>query len=1170
MMNQSFLIKYVETAAESITNATGCVTCKSFIESFTPSDVTLPFDIDHVTGKELQQFLQKLKVILTDNQQEKWTVRVNAMKQLRLVISKKLHLKHQKEFYNSLRQMNEELLKNMKDLRSQIRRETCITLSYIAEASTNLPYSETQIDQFFELHLPVMLTLINNAKKIMSSSVALCIVFILAYIQSPKFITILCEEIQMSKAKEVRRFCLCFLKNILAYWPGMQLTPVDVTDSRKLSNSQKTIITSLAPNIGDALMKGLTDADVGARLSAKDAYRAMKSSILQSQADIIYSKLDKRKKKELNEESDLLSNRGRFVERQASSSSVTGALSSRTIKRPTTTISQPGTRQNSPSKYRQNPVTSYRSKMLEKRDQSPSNRSAVSAIITPGAKKKTTPDNHRSYLSRRRTNTDLGKTPIKKENKTLTRRTPNDSFGYPRKFDRSDEERSEVSVRSINSTLSTKRNYSRYRNRRLSNDQDNSSFKERNLPVNEIIGMMGNQSQNNNEEGLYQLKRLLERNRAIKNGKISGNEIFINKIEMKKITETFLQQLHSYGSKTNTNLFESLETFISYYGEQLNFWLYSLLLRIWHRLTSKPPMGIKSKFENLIDVIQSTFTGETQFLITVRYLTDDAQISPPFAKGLALNFISNLFQDSKIPKDILMDGYLRTSEHALLLGIGRPNTSLNENIIIEECRRIMKKFVVNVLALAEKLQNIRSESTSMITLARQADLLLIYLFNLNMDEILRFISDLPKSSHEFISERLKMRVEPESETESNISQKDSNSSSDNNSQLASHHHQNQSSNDINDYLEKNVFIHQTSFMKLSEHEEMPSPKITIIKSTLHNLVTRMKDTWKKVNNRLKIDNMESKKISTRNYKNDEKFIERNIEIIKNCRPNDLLEHNTKNGNHTNGNNDMALSEVARPLSTIIESPTIMENNNDRILNGISMELYYSIMAAHEFEKMTDINCRRLLQLLFCCHRSSSISIVVTSMKLMKLLLLLIPVQMAPLLKLISNELFLNPSQQFLIVVEYFNSNKMVCSDMATHYSASELLPILLHFMNEEVRKVRSHDNMPNHHNGTDQKSKEHDCIPFLILINTMECAMMTVKECRTSEIVANLFPSFLPALKEAWDVQSCSNVRRAVVYLLTEYYIHVGDELYDLLTPIDSAKIRLLEIFVAKRIQNRN
>ncbi|KAI3387031.1 hypothetical protein SNEBB_002888 [Seison nebaliae] len=282
------------------------------------------------------------------------------------------------------------------------------------------------------------------------------------------------------------------------------------------------------------------------------------------------------------------------------------------------------------------------------------------------------------------------------------------------------------------------------------------------------------------------------------------------------------------------------------------------------------------------------------------------------------------------------------------------------------------------------------------------------------------------------------------------SQKDSNSSSD--SQLAS-----QRTN-----MQIDESYRSNGIMKENRKSENQSSNIwKRMESTLHNLITRMKDMCKKVNNRLKIDNMESKKISTRTkyHRMMRSLLKEIIKIIKNCRPNDLHEYNTKNGNHTNGNSDMTISEVSRPLSTIIESSTIVENNNDRILNGISMELYYSILTAHEFEKMTDINCRRLLQLLCCCHPSSSISIVVTSMKLMKLLLLLIPVQMALLLKLIFNELFLKSITTFLLRIIPISIFIISLKDVHIEYkSIYQNLEKLLKFSIGEVLECLEGDN----------------------------------------------------------------------------------------------------------------
>jgi CLIP-associating protein 1/2 len=103
------------------------------------------------------------------------------------------------EFFRNLRQLDLPLVATVKDLRSQIVREACITLAFMSIRLTN------RFERTAEGVLPAMINLIQNSVKIISTSSAVGMRYIVTNTQSAKLIPLILTGIE-SKSKEIRRF----------------------------------------------------------------------------------------------------------------------------------------------------------------------------------------------------------------------------------------------------------------------------------------------------------------------------------------------------------------------------------------------------------------------------------------------------------------------------------------------------------------------------------------------------------------------------------------------------------------------------------------------------------------------------------------------------------------------------------------------------------------------------------------------------------------------------------------------------------------------------------------------------------------------------------------------------------------------------------------------------
>lgn len=221
--------------------------------------------------KEVKDEINEIKSVLEDINLE-WERRTNALRRFRnLLIDKNDH----SEVIASLKQLELAFQCSLKDLRSRIVKECCITIAYIS-----LKLGQ-KCDRFVESFLQLLINLIQNSVRIMSSSSIVCLRFVIQHTPSSRFIPIISHNVT-SKAKDIRRHSCELVYQYLQAWP-------------------KSIIERNASVISEDIKRGLNDADLEARAFSRKAYWAF-AAHCKDQANTLFNSLDQSKRKLLQKD----------------------------------------------------------------------------------------------------------------------------------------------------------------------------------------------------------------------------------------------------------------------------------------------------------------------------------------------------------------------------------------------------------------------------------------------------------------------------------------------------------------------------------------------------------------------------------------------------------------------------------------------------------------------------------------------------------------------------------------------------------------------------------------------------------------------------------------------------------------------------------------------------
>ncbi|XP_046398507.1 CLIP-associating protein 1-A isoform X5 [Ischnura elegans] len=214
------------------------------------------------SARELEEQMNAIKSTVSDASKD-WDKRVDALKKVRSVVI--AGGSNFDEFHNHLRQLEPAFQLSVKDLRSQVVREACISIAYLSQQLGQ------KFDHFAEALLPCLINLIMNCAKIVASSGIVTIRFVIRSTHSPRLVPIVASGLS-SKSKDIRRATCDFLHQLLHTWSTHVL-------ERHLALLQ------------DAIRKGIADADPEARASARKAFWAF-ADHFRDQADSLLNSLD--------------------------------------------------------------------------------------------------------------------------------------------------------------------------------------------------------------------------------------------------------------------------------------------------------------------------------------------------------------------------------------------------------------------------------------------------------------------------------------------------------------------------------------------------------------------------------------------------------------------------------------------------------------------------------------------------------------------------------------------------------------------------------------------------------------------------------------------------------------------------------------------------------------
>lgn len=247
------------------TGQAGAVDEEGFVKAFNDVPTVQIFSV-----RDLDDSFNKIRAIIADPNQD-WNKRVDAIKKVRSLLLAGAH--NYEEFYSQLRLLDVPFQTTVKDLRSQVVREACVTIAFMSQCLGN------RLDQFAEFLVPVLINLIQNSAKVIASAGQVCLSFIVRYTHCGRLVPHICAGLS-SKSREIRRAACKFLHTILSSWPG-------------------NILSKHSALLHNAIASAIADADQEVRGTARKAFWAFKDQF-PDQADALLNSLDATYKRSLH------------------------------------------------------------------------------------------------------------------------------------------------------------------------------------------------------------------------------------------------------------------------------------------------------------------------------------------------------------------------------------------------------------------------------------------------------------------------------------------------------------------------------------------------------------------------------------------------------------------------------------------------------------------------------------------------------------------------------------------------------------------------------------------------------------------------------------------------------------------------------------------------------
>uniref|UniRef100_A0A914W2I6 TOG domain-containing protein n=1 Tax=Plectus sambesii TaxID=2011161 RepID=A0A914W2I6_9BILA len=617
------------TVTARYAGSAGAVSEEQFEKAFT--DVP---KLEIYSAKELIANMQQVRDSLSDPNND-WNKRVDSLKKLRSILIG--GATNFSEFQTELKLLEVPLQLAVKDLRSQVVREACISIALYAERL------ELKLERLVEAVFHVLINLIQNSAKVMATSGLVACRYIIQSVRTPKLIPIVTSHIN-SKSREIRRTCCDFITLILANWEPH-------TVERNI------------PLLVDAIKQGLNDADPDARACSRKAYHALADNF-KDHADLLFQSLDASKQRQLAGE----------MSQSSSSQSIGG------VRRSQENLAGRGVS----SGYGAQRGVYYGGRSTSDIDTGAARR-AMQRHLPPGARVKPPLQPMNALQRPQRLSVATTGTPrttaLRSVDSTTpnhnSARTPSKSISQPGSRSGSPTSRLPMSVRKPRVSVSGRstqgsREQSPTRTpyaRRLSteNSRNITPNREMERALLDALKVRGNgggylddfddNSSQCSERSLNRLESV-ELGEAIrlcqstqwadkKDGLTALQNFFrsnkpLTSTELKRLCESFARMFVEQHNKTFSLFLDTLVDFLAGYRSDLCDWLYVLLTRLLTKSGNELLPSVSSKVQKTLDVVRESFPYDLQFNTLSRYIQDPVHTPSLKVKVALLEYLHDL------------------------------------------------------------------------------------------------------------------------------------------------------------------------------------------------------------------------------------------------------------------------------------------------------------------------------------------------------------------------------------------------------------------------------------------------------------------------------------------------------------------------------------------------
>lgn len=631
------------------------------------------------TQHDVEKTLSSIKSTLADTSNS-WDRRVSVLKELRAVADQEI-IDHP-HFVMLLKSLENALLESLKDLRSQITREACVTISYLCVVLGQVvaPFAMSMLPQLFAL-LP-------NSAKVMATSADVCVQFIIKHAPSPRIFNFISSSGSTSKSAITRRYLSEYLR--------LSVSSFDVGSMNRILSLIEELIQS-----------AVKDADSITRKNGRRAFWAYHAKF-SSQGRRLLDSFDPQTQKHLEDEKSksAVISKPHSGQLQTKSKALTVSnfsdirTSDNRASSPTSPDHAPSIRLTRPT-VRGRPGSSkglrpaasldnmYEESVRASPAPRPPSRSGSRGIPRPSSRSGARPSSRtgtarttESSLSTKKHRISRSAQPSPAHSRetspkagrhhgtaSLSRKVVPLTADSLKKlcddnYERREEDDDVASVNSERSALS------------FSSEISINPYSKYTQPVqdlNELLVMCSTQQWSERRDGIAQLHLLLESSRPFTHA------------DMEKVKAVFKRMFQEPHAKVYSMFLDTLSRFIQEHREYLDDWLFILLLKLLQRAGTDMLSSVLFKLQMVLEHVRKAFDPEAQFNVLCRIITDTKQTLNNKVKHAFLEYLLELLPMLD-PADFKESQEIRQAVAKIVKFTGEPKSA--------EIRRMSQKAII--------------------------------------------------------------------------------------------------------------------------------------------------------------------------------------------------------------------------------------------------------------------------------------------------------------------------------------------------------------------------------------------------------------------------------------------------------------------------------------------